>query len=77
MSVLIEDGTDSLQQLHDSEIDFELSSFGDGGFIWKLGDSANGYPAEGHVARVNEAISQLSAAGSFISRARISPRSPL
>jgi hypothetical protein len=59
---MAEVGTDTLQLLYDSEINFELSSFWDGGFIWKLGDSANGYPAEGRAASVSEAISQLQSA---------------
>ena len=62
MTVLTETGTDTLQLLYDSEINFELSSFWDGGFIWKLGDSANGYPAEGRADSVSEAIAQLRAA---------------
>jgi hypothetical protein len=49
MAVLI-DSTHTLQRLYDSEINFELSCFWDGGFIWKLGDSANGYAAEGRAA---------------------------
>ena len=61
MTVLI-DSTDTLQLLYDSEINFELSCFWDGGFIWKLGDSANGYAAEGRAASVSEAVAQLQAA---------------
>jgi hypothetical protein len=61
MTVLIE-STDTLQRLYDSEINFELSCFWDGGFIWKLGDSANGYAAEGRAASVSKAIAQLQAA---------------
>ena len=33
---MAEIGTDTLQRLYDSEINFELSSFWDGGFIWRL-----------------------------------------
>jgi len=33
--------------LYDSEINFEISCFWDAGFNWKLGDSVNGYVAEG------------------------------
>jgi hypothetical protein len=36
MTVPNEVSTDTLQQLYDSEINFELSCFWDGGFIWKL-----------------------------------------
>ncbi len=59
---MTEDGTDTLQQLYDSEINFELSSFWDAGFVWKLGDSANGYPTEGRARSVSEAVAQLRAA---------------
>jgi hypothetical protein len=51
--------TNVLQVQYDSELNFELSCFWDGGLIWKLGDSANGYSAEGHAETVNEAIKQL------------------
>jgi hypothetical protein len=60
MTVL--NSTDTLQRLYDSEINFELSCFWDGGFIWKLGDTANGYAAEGRAASVSEAVAQLRAA---------------
>ena len=59
MTALTETGTDTLQELYDSEINFELSCFWNGGFIWKLGDSANGYTAEGQADSVSEAITQL------------------
>jgi hypothetical protein len=59
MTVLTETSTDTLQLLYDSEINFELSCFWDGGVIWKLGDSANGYPVEGRADSVSEAIAQL------------------
>jgi hypothetical protein len=62
MTVLTEPSTDTLQLLYDSEINFQLSSFWDGGFVWKLGDSTNGYPAERRAASVSEAIAQLQAA---------------
>jgi hypothetical protein len=45
--------------LYDSEINFELSCFWDGGFIWKLGDDANGYVAEGNGRTVEEAVTEL------------------
>jgi len=32
-----------LQRIYDSEINFEISCFWDGGFIFKLGDEQNGY----------------------------------
>ena len=49
-----------LQSLYDSEINFELSRFWDAGFIWKLGDKANGYVAEGKADSLTEAVRQLS-----------------
>ena len=33
----------TLQKLYDSEINFEISTFWDAGFDWKLGDEMNGY----------------------------------
>jgi hypothetical protein len=44
--------------LYDSEINLELSCFWDG-FIWKLGDYANGYLAEGNASSIEDAIRQL------------------
>jgi hypothetical protein len=51
----------SPQLLYHSEVNFELSSYWDGGFIW-LADSANAYPAEERTDSVSEAIAQLRAA---------------
>jgi hypothetical protein len=48
-----------LQMLYDSEINFEISCFWDAGFMWKLGDSANGYLAEGNARIMEDAITQL------------------
>ena len=45
--------------LYDSEINFALSCFWDPGFIWKLGDYANGYLAEGNASSIEDAIQQL------------------
>lgn len=36
-----------LQALYNSEINFELSTFWDGGFEWKLGDAVNGFKESG------------------------------
>src|SRR5712671_1722328 len=55
----IKKGMDILQMLYDSEINFELSCFWDAGFIWKLGDDANGYVAEGNTRTVEEATTAL------------------
>ena len=38
------------------------SRFWDGGFIWKIGDSANGYVAEGNTRTVEDAITALAEA---------------
>jgi hypothetical protein len=48
-----------LQMLYDSEINFELSTFWDEGFRWKLGDRMNGFPAEGCADTFVEACEQL------------------
>lgn len=40
-----------LQDLYDSEINFVIDTFWDGGFDLKLGDGANGYLAHGNVDR--------------------------
>ena len=45
--------------LYESEINFELSCFWDVGFIWKLGDDANGYVAEGNTRTVEEAMTKI------------------
>ncbi len=37
------------QRLYDSEINFEVSCFWDGGFEVKLGDGMNGYDREANV----------------------------
>lgn len=38
--------TDIFQELYDSEINFSVSCFWDGGFEVKLGDDLNGFKAE-------------------------------
>ena len=45
--------------LYDSEINFELSTFWDGGFDWKLGDPMNGYSATGNARTLAEAIEEM------------------
>jgi hypothetical protein len=50
---------DILQMLYDSEINFELSCFWDGGFTWKLGDRMNGYSAEGHARTMVDVAEEL------------------
>jgi hypothetical protein len=49
-----------LQALYDSEINFEISSFWDGGFTWKLGDAMNGFDAQGNARTVDQAVQELS-----------------
>jgi hypothetical protein len=52
----------TLQQLYDSEINFELRSHWSTGFEWKLGDHLNGYPARGHADSVEGAVDALAKA---------------
>jgi hypothetical protein len=51
-----------LQAFYDSEINFEISAFWDGGFTWKLGDSMNGFDAQGNARTIQQAVPELSAA---------------
>lgn len=51
--------TETLQALYDSEINFEISTFWDGGFEWKLGDHMNGYEAEGWAKTMADALDQM------------------
>lgn len=48
-----------LQELYDSEINFELSTFWDAGFEWRLGDETNGWKADGCGLTLAEAEGQL------------------
>ena len=50
-----------LQRLYDSEINFSISTFWDGGFDWKLGDSLNGIKATGCSSSLAEAERELKA----------------
>ena len=47
---------DTLQKLYDSEINFSISTFWDGGFDVKLCDQMNGYKAESNFKTFNEAL---------------------
>jgi len=38
---------ETLQAMYDSEINFSISTFWDGGFDWKLGDAMNGFKCGG------------------------------
>ena len=51
--------TPLLQRIYDSEINFELSTFWDSGFFWKLGDAMNGIKADGSAPTLAEATAQL------------------
>lgn len=51
-----------LQRLYDSEINFELRTFWDGGFDWKLGDHSNGFKAKGNADTFDEAVADLAKA---------------
>ena len=50
---------DILQALYDSEINFSLTTFWDGGFDAKLGDDMNGYVWEDSFDTAAEAIAGL------------------
>jgi len=53
---------DTLQKLYDSEINFEISTFWDAGFDWKLGDEMNGYKDGGQVDSLGDAAIALAIA---------------
>lgn len=55
-------GVHILQEIYDSEINFTITSFWDGGFNWKLGDELNGFKAEGDGTTIDSVITQLTAA---------------
>ena len=50
---------DVAQRLYDSEINFCVSTFWDGGFDWKLGDEMNGFDASGSCKTLNDAAVEL------------------
>lgn len=50
---------DPLQALYDSEINFQISSFYDEGFSWKLGDEMNGFKAQGKARTMKIAVLDL------------------
>ena len=52
----------TLQALYNSEINFSISTFWDGGFDWKLGDDLNGFKASGSNGDIQEAIWSLAMA---------------
>jgi hypothetical protein len=50
---------ETLQRMYDSEINFSISTFWDGGFDWKLGDEQNGFVKEGSTFTFGEAVECL------------------
>jgi hypothetical protein len=49
----------ALQELYDSEINWSIECFWDGGFIAKLGDDLNGFDSEATLNSLREAIKWL------------------
>ena len=58
----LSDAASVIPDLYTSEINFEVSTFFDGGYTWRLGDSFNGHPAEGEAATWLEVVEALRAA---------------
>ena len=54
--------TETLQALYDSELNFEISTFWDAGFDWKLGDEMNGWKDGGNAGTLDLALQALKAA---------------
>lgn len=48
-----------LQDLYNSEINFQISTLWDGGFDWKLGDDLNGFSYEGSEVTLELAAESL------------------
>jgi hypothetical protein len=53
------DMSDVPQRLYDSEINFSISCFWDGGFTVKIGDDMNGFDAETTVMKYEDAFPWL------------------
>jgi hypothetical protein len=53
---------EKLEKMYDSEINFRLECFWDGGFSWYLGDEMNGFKEAGHTLTIQEAIAELALA---------------
>jgi hypothetical protein len=47
------------QALYDSEINFSISTFWDGGFDWALGDGINGWHEKGRADTYDAALQAL------------------
>lgn len=52
----------TLQELYNSEINWSISTFWDGGFDWKLGDNMNGWKATGCAYTLEETADALAKA---------------
>lgn len=52
----------TLQALYDSEINWSISTFWDGGFDWKLGDEMNGWKADGTADTFRGAVTAVAEA---------------
>lgn len=48
-----------LQRMYDSEINWKLYTFWDGGFYWELGDDSNGIKESGNAESILKAVEQL------------------
>jgi hypothetical protein len=48
-----------LQRLYDSEINFKIETFWDGGFDWWLGDALNRYQEKGNAKTYSDAVAAL------------------
>ena len=53
------DGIAALQALYDRDINFQLSTFWDGGFTVRLGDEMNGFAAQGTFPTLEEPVAWL------------------
>lgn len=53
---------ETLQKIYSSEINFEILTFWDGGFDWKLGDEMNGFCEEGSAYTMAECVQDIAAA---------------
>ena len=53
---------ETLQRLYDSEINWKIECFWDGGFQWHLGDEMNGFTKSGATMTLPESVAELSLA---------------
>lgn len=59
-----------LQALYDAEVNFSIETFWDAGFKARLGDSMNGWTAEGEFPTLDEAVDWLVAQAEAIRNPR-------